>query len=159
MAPAGFAAGGFSAAGTAPFFGTPGVVNNFGAEGTKVPDVVANLRFDQAWGSAQLSGALHELSALNTFVPFGAPVGTAASRADDDLGFAIQAGVMFKMPYFAPGDELWLQATYADGASSYAGSAEPGDYWSVQHRSPWRHRCLRRSVRQHPDVSGLRRCG
>lgn len=127
--PTGFA-GVVVPAGTAPFFApsatAPGVVNNFAAEGVEFPDVVANLRWDQAWGAFQVSGALHDLSAVNTFVPFGAPAGTVAHRADDDIGFAIQAGAMFKLPFLAPGDELWLQATYSDGAAHYNGLGGSG---------------------------------
>ena len=39
--------------------GIPG--NNYG--GFQAPDVVANLRIDQAWGSAQIMGALHDVNA------------------------------------------------------------------------------------------------
>lgn len=108
--------------GGVPFFGTTttgGFVNALVPEGQGMPDVVANLRFDQAWGAAQLSGAIHDLSAFNTFAR---PGETIARRADDEIGFAVQAGVMFKLPFIAAGDELWLQATYAEGASSYAGT-------------------------------------
>ena len=35
--------------------------NNYG--GFQAPDVVANLRIDQAWGSAQIMGALHDVNA------------------------------------------------------------------------------------------------
>ena len=31
--------------------------------GFQAPDVVANLRVDQAWGSAQIMGALHQVNA------------------------------------------------------------------------------------------------
>ncbi len=34
--------------------------------GFQAPDVVANLRVDQAWGSAQIMGALHEVNPLTT---------------------------------------------------------------------------------------------
>jgi Porin subfamily len=115
--PAGFV-GPATPVGGAAFFST---VNTFTPEGHDLPDVVANVRFDQAWGAIQLSGALHELNPLNTFAPFGAPVGSAPVRGDDELGWAIQLGAMFKLPFIAPGDELWIQATYADGALSYAG--------------------------------------
>jgi hypothetical protein len=54
-------------------------------------------------------------------VPLDAPAGAAAVRADDEIGFALQGGVMFKLPMIAPSDELWLQAAYADGAIAYTG--------------------------------------
>ncbi len=34
--------------------------------GFQVPDIVANLRVDQAWGSAQIMGALHQVNGLTT---------------------------------------------------------------------------------------------
>ncbi len=48
--------------------GTNGVIvgsmaNTSGYGGWQSPDVVANLRVDQAWGSAQVMGALHEVNA------------------------------------------------------------------------------------------------
>ena len=33
------------------------------SSGSKVPDIVGNIRVDQAWGSAQIMGALHNVSA------------------------------------------------------------------------------------------------
>src|SRR5437588_5045115 len=42
--------------------------------GTHVPDVVGNIRVDQAWGLFQISGALHEVNAsYNVIGPGGAP--------------------------------------------------------------------------------------
>ena len=35
--------------------------NSYG--GFQAPDIVANLRVDQAWGSAQIMGALHDVNA------------------------------------------------------------------------------------------------
>jgi hypothetical protein len=78
------------------------------------PDVVANLRLDQPWGSAQINGAIHDVS--------GGCNGTCtgANSFGSATGYAIGAGVKFNLP-FAAGDELWIQATYADGATSYLG--------------------------------------
>jgi hypothetical protein len=107
-----------------PFLGsssTAGFINSATPGGFEYPDVVANVRLDQAWGSAQLSGALHDNSVVNSFVPFGAPVGAAAINGDDEIGWAVQAGVMFKLPFIAPGDQLWLNAAYSEGAGGYNG--------------------------------------
>ena len=88
--------------------------------GTRMPDIVANLRVDQPWGSAQLSGAVHRVgvglynAAAFPFTPAGALL-----NKSDTLGFAVQAGVKFNLPMLAPGDNLWLQATYAKGAVGY----------------------------------------
>jgi hypothetical protein len=116
--PAGFNAP--AVVGGVPFFGgaNPGFINTLGQGAYEWPDVVGNVRFDQAWGTFQLSGAIHDINAVNTFAPVGT---TVARRADDDIGFALQAGVMFKLPFISPGDQLWLQATYSDGATSYNG--------------------------------------
>ena len=44
--------------------GAFGGTNGAGAYGGfQAPDVVANLRVDQAWGSAQIMGALHDVNA------------------------------------------------------------------------------------------------
>jgi len=86
-----------------------------------VPDFVGVLRQDGSWGSAQLSGALHQVSLGN----FGA-IGTAGAyatpvRPDAAWGYAVQAGVKFNLPFIAKGDQLWLQAAYGKGAMSYTG--------------------------------------
>jgi hypothetical protein len=97
--------------------------------GQRMPDVVGNLRVDQAWGSAQIAGAVHQMYVVNR-VPVGiGVVGTpafvpnlnAGTFVDTEYGFAITAGVKVNMPMIAPGDVFWLQATYADGAINYAG--------------------------------------
>jgi hypothetical protein len=120
--PTGFVAPGFI--GTTS---TAGVVNAFAPEGIEWPDLVGNVRVDQAWGAAQLSGAIHDLSAINTFAPAlpGGGFGTVG-RPDDEIGWAIQGGLNFKLPFIAPGDELFLQANYTEGATGYAGSSGSG---------------------------------
>ena len=40
-----------------------GVTSGQGYGGWQVPDIVANLRVDQAWGNAQVMGALHQVNA------------------------------------------------------------------------------------------------
>ncbi|MDE2364692.1 MAG: porin [Hyphomicrobiales bacterium] len=103
--------------------------------GTRIPDVVANLRLDQPWGSAQISGAVHQVSTglyttggaapggvapAFTFAAGPAPFSGLGNFANSSsLGFAAQGGVMFKLDMLAPGDVLWLQATYAKGAIGY----------------------------------------
>ncbi|MGI6245436.1 MAG: porin [Pseudochelatococcus sp.] len=86
--------------------------------GQRVPDVVANIRVDQDWGSAQLSGALHQLNSGTIYNPWGAQWST---RVDTTYGWAVQGGVKLKVPALGKGDVLWLQAAYADGALGYIG--------------------------------------
>jgi hypothetical protein len=84
----------------------------------RYPDLVANLRVDQAWGSAQLSAALHESSGAywgGGFCPAGTANTDLCGHPGDKWGYAVQAGVIFNLPW-AKGDTLALQAGYAKGA-------------------------------------------
>jgi len=74
--------------------------------GLNAPDVVANLNVTQAWGSAQLSGGLHQ------------DYGNAASPATK-WGYGVQAGVKLNVPTLGAGDTVGLQAAYAVGAIGY----------------------------------------
>ena len=86
-----------------------------------VPDIVANLRVDQGWGSAQLMGAFRQIKdygfAGSTNTATGGTIPTAA--AGDKWGYAIGAGLRLNLDMIARGDQFWLQATYADGALGY----------------------------------------
>jgi hypothetical protein len=85
--------------------------------GARMPDVVANLRIEQAWGAAQLMGAVHQVH-LNTREP--AVLGTARF-VDTKYGFAIGAGVRINLPMIAAGDNLIVQGAYSEGAPYYNG--------------------------------------
>ena len=97
-----------------------------GYGGNRMPDIVANLRVDQGWGSAQLSAAMHQARAA-TALYVGQPLG------DAEMGWAIQGGVKINLPMIAAGDQLWLQAAYAQGAISYLGfgGGGNGSTWSA----------------------------
>ena len=89
--------------------------------GTRMPDIVANLRVDQPWGSAQLSAAVHRVGVgMYNAAAFAFTPAASLLNKSDTLGFAVQGGVKFNLPMLAPGDNLWLQATYAKGAVGYA---------------------------------------
>ena len=86
--------------------------SNFSGAGETMPDIVANARVDQSWGSAQLSAALHQVR----------PAYTANfTSGSSEYGWAIQGGVKVNLPMIAAGDALWLQAAYGQGAMSYIG--------------------------------------
>ena len=98
-------------------------------DGTRIPDIVGNIRIDQPWGSAQLSAAAHQVRA-SVYSGFGmpgiggfggvvSPPGSGTLATTNSMGFAIQGGVKFKLDMLSPGDTLWLQATYANGAIGY----------------------------------------
>lgn len=100
-------------------FNTTGLGYSSYQGGQQIPDVVGNLRIDQAWGSAQLSAAAHQVRSMT-------PVGVAGTtfigqNSDDTWGWALGGAVEIKLPVIAPGDSIFLQANYADGAISYAG--------------------------------------
>jgi hypothetical protein len=110
---------------------SPWLVNALPAAGPDViqnrwPDLVANLRVDQAWGSIQVMGALHDASGAYWSFPCGAGFGgvltqsLACGHPDDELGFAVGAGFRFNVPM--PGglnDVFSAQVNYAEGASRY----------------------------------------
>jgi hypothetical protein len=108
---------------TAIFDGSGHVLAGYDPAGERMPDVVGNVRVDQSWGSAQLSGAIHQMNSWE-LDPFG-------GRVDDEYGYAVQAGVHVFLPQLAAGDNLWLEAAYAQGALNYlgvTGDASVGPY-------------------------------
>lgn len=103
-------------------------VNGLTYAGQNLPDIVANLRVDQGWGSAQLMGALHQLRDFGSGPGVGAAPGLIPSnRAGDRFGWAVGAGLKINLDMIARGDVLWLQGVYSDGAVDYAfGTANQG---------------------------------
>jgi hypothetical protein len=77
-------------------------------------DIVGNLRVDQAWGSAQVSAALHEVSAGY----FGGS--ELAGSPSDEWGFAVSGGIKINTPMIGAGDYFQAQVIYAEGATRYA---------------------------------------
>ena len=93
-------------------------------ERSRLPDFVGVVRLDQAWGSAQLSAAAHELNVgnLSTAAAQGAGgVVTGLAHTRSIEGWAVQGGMKVNMPFVAPGDALYLQGAYAEGAQMYTG--------------------------------------
>lgn len=110
--------------------------------GMEIPEVVASLRISQGWGSAQISGALHQIRSITTLTPSapftavgagtGFTVGTATVAAftgtgiaagvlDEDYGWAIQAGVELNVGSMT---SVKVVGAYADGAMHYIGGAD-----------------------------------
>ncbi|MFZ4532765.1 MAG: porin, partial [Alsobacter sp.] len=91
----------------------------FAYAGSGVPDVVGVLRYDDAWGTAQLSGVVTQVRAVG-LTPVTGVVGSAAGWAPStEYGYALNGGLKFNLPMLAKGDQLWLQATYTKGATVY----------------------------------------
>lgn len=100
---------------------------------SRMPDFVGALRYDAAWGSAQISAAVKD---VNTGLPslagttaftgtaFGGgaiPLTAAVPRAQTEYGWAVQGGVKVNLPFIAAGDALYLQGAYGEGATQYTG--------------------------------------
>jgi hypothetical protein len=81
--------------------------------GQQIPDVVGNLRVDQAWGSAQISGLLHQVRANVAAI-------TAFPAATDVWGGAILGGLELKTPT-GPGDSFLIQGVWSNGAIEATG--------------------------------------
>jgi Porin subfamily len=90
-----------------------GASNPFGYGGNVAPDVVANIRLDQAWGSAQIMGAAH-----NDNAPYYGTVPVSGGPSDT-WGFVVGAGLKINFPMIAPGDYFQSQVNYTQGAVRY----------------------------------------
>jgi hypothetical protein len=92
------------------------------------PDIVANLRIDQAWGSAQVMGAVHDVTVATS---------VAGTHPGDQAGFAIGAGLKFNLPMIGKGDYVIGQFTYTKGALHYIdGNNELGTMQTVYNGLP-----------------------
>ena len=118
---AGVAAGNVFAGG----FTTPGSTTSGAGSygGYQSPDIVANLRVNQAWGSAQIMGALHQVNG-------GYYTGAVANNANpsDKWGYAVGAGIKLNAPMIGAGDYFQAQVNFAEGASRYVFST-PNSNW------------------------------
>jgi hypothetical protein len=104
-----------------PAFGAAPVANNLGAGGSTtansgIPDIVANIRVDGAWGAFQLAGVLHNAS--------GGYYGTTENlgHPGEKWGWAISPGIRINTPFIAAGDYFVASFSYTQGATQYASS-------------------------------------
>jgi hypothetical protein len=88
-----------------------------------VPDIVGNIRVDQAWGSAQLAGALH-LNQAGYYSAFGAGCvpgnSTRCEHPENEIGWAVMGSVIINLPMIAPGDTIGAAVAFSEGALGYA---------------------------------------
>jgi hypothetical protein len=99
---------------------TPGAGWQYG--NSQVPDFVGNLRIDQAWGSAQVMGAYHQVRGVNHLTA------NATQTDQDAAGWAFGAGAKFNLPMLGKGDYVQAQFTYSKGALLYSGSGINGGF-------------------------------
>jgi Porin subfamily len=121
--------------GTCNLGGYGGASSNCTAVGTAysgamLPDLVGNLRVEQAWGLFQLSGALHDVSpgywtVANTLgaSQFIGGVGQSNAQSfghpDSKVGGAVSAAFQFKNIPTGAGDDIKIEGTASWGASKY----------------------------------------
>jgi hypothetical protein len=82
--------------------------------GMTAPDVVANVRVDQSWGSAQIGGVAHQVHAYDTAIGSGGP-------SINKWGWGVGGGASFNLPAFGAGDKVAFQADYTKNAIWYSG--------------------------------------
>jgi hypothetical protein len=86
--------------------------------GVHSPDIVGNIKIDQAWGLFQISAAAHEVDASYNALAAGA-VPTAASELsghpDTKWGGSVMAALNIKNIPTGPGDDIKIDASYAKG--------------------------------------------
>jgi hypothetical protein len=99
-----------AAAGTALIQGNYGTYD-WGAN--RSPDIVGQVRVDQAWGLFQIAAVAHEIHSAyyGTFETSDHPA--------DKWGWAVQGALSIKNIPTGAGDSINMQAVYADGAAHY----------------------------------------
>src|SRR5262245_35057798 len=80
--------------------------------GFRFPDVIANLRVDQAWGFAGVSAAIHDAS--GAYYQTGNNVNNG--HPADKLGWAFAVGGLVNLP---GGDQAGINFAYGQGATGY----------------------------------------
>ena len=115
------------------------VANGYG--GWQAPDVVGNLRVDQAWGSAQVGGAAHQVNAA--YYNTANVAGTAflgqelSGHPGDKWGWGAMAGLRVNTPWLlnwlgsGAGDYFAVQGIYTQGALRYI-FQNPNSNWWIQ---------------------------
>jgi hypothetical protein len=95
---------------------------------SEYPDLVGNIRIDQAWGSWLVAGALH-VNRGQYLGPFGANT-LNGGAPDSKMGWAVTTGFIWNLPMIAPGDRLSAGVVYSVGAIGYASVTPSGSTWT-----------------------------
>ena len=93
-----------------------------GYGGFQAPDVVANLRVDQAWGSAQIAAAAHQVNRAVLHQHRQPSLGLTpegSGHPDDKWGWAVSGGLKLNAPMIGAGDYFQTQVNYTQGALKY----------------------------------------
>jgi hypothetical protein len=98
--------------------GSYSTAGGFAYGGTHAPDVVGNIRVDQAWGLFQISAAAHEVNAsYNILGAGGVPnaLSEISGHPSDKWGGSVMAALDIKNIPTGAGDDFKIDATYAKG--------------------------------------------
>jgi hypothetical protein len=102
----------------APASGSATSVGAQAYAGTHAPDIVGNIRVDQAWGLFQISGGAHLVNASYNILGAGG-VPTALSEIsghpEDKWGGSVMVALQIKNIPTGPGDDFKIDASYAKG--------------------------------------------
>ncbi len=93
-------------------------------------DIVANIRVDQAWGSAQISAAAHDVGASYYSTGFQAGTVEPNGHASGKWGWAASGGLRLNAPMIGPGDFFQAQGIYSKGATGYLSQTPRGAAWN-----------------------------
>jgi hypothetical protein len=87
--------------------------------GAHAPDIVGNIRIDQAWGLFQISAAAHNVDASYNILTATSAAPTALSEIsghpEDKWGGSVMAALNIKNIPTGPGDDIKIDASYAKG--------------------------------------------
>jgi len=86
--------------------------------GVHAPEIVGNIRVDQAWGLFQISGSAHLVNAsYNSIGTLAAPsiFSEISGHPEDKWGGSVMAALQIKNLPTGPGDDIKIDATYAQG--------------------------------------------
>ncbi|RJF76269.1 porin [Rhodopseudomonas palustris] len=94
--------------------------------GTQIPDIVGQLRVDQAWGLFQVSAAAHQVRAS-----YYTPTLETSGHPSDTWGYAVQGAISLKNLPTGPGDSINFTATYSNGATRYVLGGVTGNSFAI----------------------------
>jgi hypothetical protein len=117
-------------------------------DGVHAPDIVGNIRVDQAWGLFQISAAAHEVGAsYNILGAGGAPTALSeiSGHPETKWGGSVMAALQIKNIPTGAGDDFKIDASYAKGDiknvistsggspnfAMFSGSGRAGAYQSI----------------------------
>ena len=142
----------FRSASRLPATGAP--ANTYG--GTHAPDIVGNIRVDQAWGLFQISAAAHLVNASYNILTAttGAPnnLSEISGHPDDKWGGSVMAALQIKNLPTGAGDDFKIDVSYAKGDTKnvISTSGSFADLPDVR-----QHRCSGRVTRASASVLQL----